>query len=112
MGTFLGKVFRVSLNAITPKYTKGWASPSNKGLSKFINGTQQDLGNGVIRFQYGLKHAVVKAGYNKSLHNYHKLSISPFSTGAQLLETKNNVPRCLHQAMTELSDLMCRGAKV
>lgn len=112
MGSFLGKVVRVGLNAVTPKYSKGWASPSNKGLSKLINGTQQDIGNGVIRFQYGLKHAVVKAGYNESLHNYHNLAISANSTGEQLAKVYNKVPRCLQQAMTELSDLMCRGAKV
>lgn len=112
MGSFFGKVVRVGLNAVTPKYSHGWASPTNKGLSKFINGTQKDVGNGVIRFQYGLKHKVVKAGYNESLHKYHDLAISAFSTPKQLSEVYNKVPRCLQQAMTELSDLMSRGARV
>lgn len=112
MGTFLGKVVRVGLNSITPKYTKGWANPANKGMQKFINGTQQDIGNGVIRFQWGLKHKIVKAAYNESLNNYHKLAISSFSDVADLVKVKNRVPRCLHQAMIELSDLMSRGVKV
>lgn len=112
MGSFLGKVVRVGLNAVTPKHSLRWASPTNKGLSKLINGTQKDVGNGVIRFQYGLKHKVVKAGYNESLHKYHDLAISAFSTPKQLSEVYNKVPRCLQQAMTELSDLMSRGAKV
>lgn len=112
MGTFLGKVVRVGLNAVTPKYTKGWADPANKGMQKLINGTQKDLGNGVLRFQYGLKHAVVKAGYNESLNNYHKLAISQFSDAADLIAVKNRVPRCLHQAMIELSELMSWGSKV
>lgn len=112
MGSFLGKVVRVGLNAVTPKYSHGWASPTNKGLSKFINGTQKDVGNGVIRFQYGLKHKVVNAGYNESLHKYHDLAISAFSTPEQMNKVFKNVPRCLHQAMRELSDLMSMGAKV
>lgn len=112
MGSFLGKVVRVGLNAVTPKYSHGWASPTNKGFSKFINGTQKDVGNGFVRFQYGLKHAIVKAGYNESLHNYHNLAISANSTGEQLAKVYNKVPRCLQQAMTELSDLMSMGAKV
>ena len=112
MGTFLGKVVRVGLNSITPKYTKGWANPANKGMQKFINGTQQDIGNGVIRFQWGLKHKIVKAGYNESLNNYHKLAISPYTKSGQLSSVYNNVPKCLHQAMRELSDLMSRGVKV
>ena len=78
MGSFIGKVVRVGLNAVTPKYSHGWASPTNKGFSKLINGTQKDVGNGVIRFQYGLKHAAVRAGYNESLHKYHDLAISAF----------------------------------
>ncbi len=85
MGSFLGKVVRVGLNAVTPKYSHGWASPTNKGLSKLINGTQKDVGNGVIRFQYGLKHAAVRAGYNESLHKYHDLAISAFSSPEQTL---------------------------
>ena len=110
--SLMGKVFRVGLNAVTPKYTKAWASPNNTGWKKLINGTQKDIGNGVIRFQFGLKHAVMKAGYNESLHNYHKLAISPYSDVAGLLEFKNRVPRCLHQAMIELSDLMSGGVKL
>lgn len=43
MGSFLGKVVRVGLNAVTPKHSLRWASPTNKGLSKFINGTQKML---------------------------------------------------------------------
>ena len=112
MGSFIGKVVRVGLNAVTPKYSHGWASPTNKGLSKFINGTQKDVGNGVIRFQYGLKHKVVNAGYNESLHKYHDLAISAFSTPEQMNKVFKNVPRCLHQAMRELSDLMARGVKI
>lgn len=107
----LGKVFRVGLNAVTPKYSKGWASPANKGLQKFINGTQQDYGH-MIKFQYGLKHSIVRAGYADTLKKYHQLSISPYSTGKELAETYDRVPRCLQQAMTELSNLMAHGVKV
>lgn len=112
MGSFFGKVVRVGLNAVTPKHSLRWASPTNKGLSKFINGTQKDVGNGVIRFQYGLKHKVVNAGYNESLHKYHDLAISPDTAPGQLQKIYDNVPRCLHQAMRELSELMCLGVKV
>ena len=112
MGSFLGKVVRVGLNAVTPKHSLRWASPTNKGLSKFINGTQKDVGNGVIRFQYGFKNKVVNAGYNESLHKYHDLAISPDTAPGQLQKIYDNVPRCLHQAMRELSELMCLGVKV
>lgn len=112
MGSFFGKVVRVGLNAVTPKHSLRWASPTNKGFSKFINGTQKDVGNGVIRFQYGLKHKVVNAGYNESLHKYHDLAISPDTAPGQLQKIYDNVPRCLHQAMRELSELMCLGVKV
>lgn len=111
MGSLLGKVFKVGLNAITPKYSKGWASPSNKGLSKLINGTQQDCGN-FIRFQQGIKHAIVRVGYRDTLNQYHNLAVSCNSTGKQLAETYDKVPRCLQQAMTELSDLMAHGVNV
>lgn len=107
----LGKVFRVGLNAITPKYSKGWASPANKGFQKFINGSQKDYGN-AIKFQYGLKHVIVRTGYADTLKKYHQLAISPYSTGKELAETYNKVPRCMQQAMTELSDLMSRGVNV
>jgi len=107
----LGKIFKIGLNAITPKYSKGWANPANKGLKKLINGTQQEYGH-IIKFQYGLKHAIVRTGYADTLKKYHALSISPFSTGKQLAETYDKVPRCLQQAMTELSDLMSRGVNV
>ena len=112
MGSFLGKVVRVGLNAVTPKYSHGWASPTNKGLSKLINGTQKDVGNGVIRFQYGLKHAAVRAGYNESLHKYHDLAISAFSSPEQMNKVFKNIPRCLQQAVLELSDLRARGVKI
>lgn len=106
MSSLLGKVFRVGLNAVTPKYSGAWASPTNKGFKKLINGTQQVTGDR-IRFQYGIKHLIVRAGYSDTLNKYHNLAISPFSTGKQLAETYNKVPRCLQQAMTELSGLMC-----
>lgn len=107
----LGKVFRVGLNAVTPKYSKGWASPTNKGWKKFINGTQQKYGH-AIKFQYGLKHEIVRTGYADTLKKYHELAISPYSTGKQLAETYDKVPRCLQQAMIELSSLMAHGVKV
>ena len=109
--SLLGKVFRVGLNAVTPKYSKGWANPANKGFQKFINGSQKDYGD-MIKFQYGLKHAIVRTGYADTLKKYHELAISPNSTGKELAETYNKVPRCMQQAMTELSDLMSRGVNV
>lgn len=111
MGSLLGKVFRAGLNMVTPKYSTNSASQVNKGLKKLINGRQQEVGN-AIRFQYGLKHAIVRGGYNESLHNYHKLSVSAFSDPKHLLEVRNKVPRCLQQAMIELSELMSRGVKI
>lgn len=109
--SLMGKVFKVGLNAITPKYTKAWASPMNTGLKRVINGTQKQVGHFII-FQQGLKHAIVRTGYRDSLKAYHNLSVSAFSTGEQLSKVYNNVPRCLQQAMTELSNLMSRGCKV
>jgi len=109
--SLLGKVFRVGLNAVTPKYSKAWADPANKGLTKLINGTQQDCGS-YIRFQQGVKHAIVRTGYRDTLKKYYSLSISPYSTGKELAETYDKVPRCLQQAMTELSNLMSHGVMV
>lgn len=111
MSSLLGKVFRTGLNAVTPRYSGAWASPTNKGLKKLVNGTQQAIGDR-IKFQYGIKHLIVRTGYHDTLKEYHNLAISPFSTGKQLSETYDRVPRCLQQAMTELSDLMSHGAKV
>ena len=109
--SLMGKVFRVGLNAVTPKYTKAWASPNNTGLKKLINGTQKEVGHSII-FQQGLKHAIVRTGYRDSLKAYHNMSVSAFSTGEQLAKVYNNVPRCLQQAMTELSEWMSHGCKV
>ena len=111
MASFMGKIFRAGLNAVTPKYSASWASPANKGLKKLLNGSQQECGD-MIKFQYGIKHAIVRTGYRDTLKEYHNLAISPFSTGKQLSETYDRVPRCLQQAMTELSDLMSHGVKV
>jgi len=107
----LGKIFRIGLNAITSKTPKGWANPANKGLKKLINGTQYASGHSIY-FKPGLKHAIVRTGYKESLKKYHNLSVSAFSVPEHITETYNKVPRCLHQAMRELSDLMSRGVKV
>lgn len=109
--TVLGKVFRAGLNAITPKYSQAWADPANKGFKKLLNGTQKEFGD-CIRFQYGIKHVIVRTGYADTLKQYHQLAISPNSTGKELAQTYDKVPRCLQQALTELSDLMSHGVLV
>ena len=41
-----------------------------------------------------------------------KLAISAFSSPEQMNKVFKNIPRCLQQAVLELSDLMARGVKI
>ena len=106
----LGKLFRVGLNKIYP-VAKGWASPSNTGWKKFINGSQRDCGNSIM-FQYGLKHKVLSLGYPNAMQNFHNVMTSAYSTTEQIRAVHSKIPNCLHQAANELSHLMSNGVNI
>ena len=102
--SLMGKVVRVGLNAITPGYSKACANATNTGLKKIINGTLKQQGDSLI-FQSGLKHAIVRTCYGDSLKAYHtgSKSLSGVLQSEQFAKFKKTVPRCLQNAIRELS---------
>lgn len=106
----IGKLFRIALNTIKP-VAKGSAKVGQTGWKAFINGSQTDLGSGIL-FKGGLKHKILQIGYPNAVKNFHNIWTSGYATTAQVKSAYDKIPNCLHQAARELSDLMSYGVKI